>query len=69
MKNMSDSEHNTKPKMKNIIGLVMLTSFVVCLFLASLWVIPYFGFKAIHPLAPWIAGFFIFLAILAVAWA
>ncbi len=51
------------------IGLVMLTSFVVCLFLASLWIIPYFGFKAIHPLAPWIAGFFVLLSILAVAWA
>ncbi len=51
------------------IGLVMLTSFIVVLFLASLWVVPYYGFKAIHPLAPWIAGVFIFIAILAVVWA
>ncbi len=51
------------------IGLVMLTSFIVVLFLASLWVVPYYGFKAIHPLAPWIAGIFIFIAILAVVWA
>jgi len=51
------------------IGLVMLTSFVVCLFLASLWIVPYFGFKAIHPLAPWVAGFFVFISIFAVVWA
>ncbi len=51
------------------IGLVMLTSFVVCLFLASLWIVPYYGFKAIHPLAPYVAGLLVSLSILAVVWA
>ncbi len=58
-----------KNRKRLFIGLVMLTSFIVCLFLASLWVIPYFGFKAIHPWAPWIAGGLVSVAVLAVAWA
>ncbi len=51
------------------IGLVMLTSFVVCLFLASLWIVPYYGFEAIHPYAPWIAGFMVASIMGLVIWA
>ncbi len=49
--------------------LVAITSLVLCLFLLSLWVIPYFGFNAIHPLAKWIAGGFVGLALMVVLWA
>lgn len=51
-----------KAKKRLFIGLVTGTSALVCLFLAVLWVIPYIGFAAIHPLAPWIFGL-LFLAI------
>ncbi len=51
------------------IGLVMLTSFIVCVFLALLWIVPYYGFKAIHPYAPWIAGVMVASVMGLVIWA
>ena len=51
------------------LGLVAITSLFLCLFFTSLWVIPYFGFDAIHPLAKWIAGLLVGAALLVVSWA
>ena len=49
--------------------LVAVTSLFLCLFLLSLWVIPYFGFNAIHPWAKWIAAGLVGSALLVVLWA
>ncbi len=43
--------------------LVAITSLFICLFLLSLWVVPYFGFDAIGPWAKWVAGFFVGVAL------
>ncbi len=51
------------------LGLVLVTSMVVCLFFAMLWIVPYVGFDAIHPAAKWIAGGLVSAAILLVLWA
>ncbi len=58
-----------KTKKRLFIGLVMGTSALVCLFLVSLWVIPFIGLTNIHPAAPWIFGGLIFTALFLVAWA
>ncbi len=58
-----------KTKKRLFVGLVMGTSSLVCLFLVSLWVIPFIGLKKIHPSAPWIFGGLIFTALFLVAWA
>ncbi len=57
-----------KAKKRLFIGLVTGTSALVCLFLAVLWVIPYIGFAAIHPLAPWIFGILILTIVILVIW-
>ena len=56
-------------KKRLFIGLVMATSTIVCLFLVSLWIIPYIGLKQIHPAAPWIFGALTFAVIFIVSWA
>ncbi|WP_147819100.1 DUF116 domain-containing protein [Salidesulfovibrio onnuriiensis] len=38
------------------IGLISAACFVVCLLLMLLWLIPYIGLDAIHPVAKWILG-------------
>jgi hypothetical protein len=51
------------------IGLIMGASTVLCLFLISLWVVPYVGLDAIHPLAKWFWGVLVLAMVLVVAWA
>ncbi len=50
------------------LGLVAVTSLFICIFLVSLWVVPYFGFDAIHPWAKWVAAFFIGTLLVLVLW-
>jgi len=50
------------------LGLVAVTSLFISIFLISLWVIPYFGFDAIHPWAKWIAAFLVGTALIVVLW-
>ncbi len=50
------------------IGLVTGTAILVCLFLLLLWLVPTFGFAAIHPLLPSAAGLVFGGAILMVVW-
>ncbi len=50
------------------LGLVAVTSLFICIFLVSLWVVPYFGFDAIHPWAKWVAAFFIGTLLILVLW-
>jgi len=45
------------------IGLISIACFVICLFLASLWVVPYVGLDAIHPAAKWFLGLFVVILI------
>ncbi len=49
--------------------LVALTSLFIGIFLLSLWIVPYFGFNAIHPWAKWIAAVLVGTALLVVLWA
>ncbi len=51
------------------LSLVAITSLFLCLFLVSLWVIPYVGFNAISPWAKWIAALLVGTALLIVLWA
>jgi len=57
-----------KAKKRLFIGLVTGTSVLVCFFLGVLWVIPYIGFVAIHPLAPWLFGALILAVVILVIW-
>ncbi len=45
-----------KARKRLFIGLISAACFVVCLLLALLWIIPYIGLDAIHPVAKWILG-------------
>nr|WP_239057707.1 DUF116 domain-containing protein [Pseudodesulfovibrio sp. JC047] len=38
------------------VGLITCACFLVCVFLAALWVIPYVGLENIHPNAKWVLG-------------
>ena len=51
------------------IGLITVASVLFCLFLVSLWVIPYVGLSNIHPYAPWVLGVVICALILVIGWA
>jgi uncharacterized protein len=64
-----DEIEYARTKKRLFIGLVMGASTLVCLFLISLWVIPFIGLTKIHPAAPWIFGGLIFIALFVVAWA
>jgi hypothetical protein len=55
------------PERKRLfIGLVFATSLLVCLALVLLWVVPFIGLKAIHPVAPWILGGLVCALVLAI---
>ncbi|MFH1915066.1 MAG: DUF116 domain-containing protein [Pseudomonadota bacterium] len=45
-----------KARKRLFIGLISGTCFMVCLFLAALWVVPYLGLANIHPAASWVLG-------------
>lgn len=51
------------------IGLVTGTAVLFCLLLLLLWLVPTFGFAAIHPLLPSVAGLVFGGALLVVVWA
>ena len=57
-----------KAKKRLFIGLVSGTSALVSFFLVLLWVIPYIGFAAIHPIAPWILGALFLAVVILVIW-
>jgi len=65
----SDEMAYGKAKKRLFIGLVTGTSTLVCLFLVSLWIVPYIGLKNIHPAAPRVFGGLVFALIFLVAWA
>lgn len=62
------TDHYGNDRKGLFLGLVAITSLFLSLFIISLWVIPYFGFDAIHPWAKWIAGFLVGTALLIVVW-
>jgi len=64
----AEADPSGKAKKRLFIGLVLGTSGIVCLVLASLWVVPYVGLATIHPAVPWIFGLLILAAILLVLW-
>ena len=45
-----------KARKRLFVGLITGTCFVVCLFLAALWIIPFIGLENIHPTAKWVLG-------------
>lgn len=51
------------------IGLITIASVLFCLFLVSLWVIPYVGLSTIHPAAPWLLGVVLSALIAVISWA
>ena len=56
--------HSTRRDRKRLfIGLISGTCFVVCLFLASLWLVPFVGLDNIHPAASWVLGALVVLCI------
>ena len=63
-----EADPSGKAKKRLFIGLVLGSSGIVCLVLASLWVVPYLGLAKIHPAVPWIFGFMILATILLVLW-
>jgi len=58
-----------KTRKRVFIGLITGSSVLVCVFLALLWIIPYFGLTTIHPAAPWVLGTAVLILILAIGWA
>ncbi len=68
-KKIKNTENDYSPPKALFLTLVGLSSFFLCVFLLSLWIVPYLGFDAIHPMAKWIAGAIIALLLLAVIWA
>ncbi|MUM77406.1 DUF116 domain-containing protein [Pseudodesulfovibrio sp. F-1] len=53
---MTHTRSIRKARKRLFIGLISVTCFVFCLFLAALWVVPYLGLANIHPAASWVLG-------------
>ena len=64
-----ENSHDKTPGKALFLSLVAITSLFLCLFLVSLWVIPYVGFNAIGPWAKWIGAVLVGTALLIVLWA
>ena len=45
-----------KARKRLFIGLISCACLLVCLFLGSLWIVPYVGLENIHPAAKWVLG-------------
>ncbi|SDK41716.1 hypothetical protein SAMN05660337_0383 [Maridesulfovibrio ferrireducens] len=56
-------------KKRLFIGLITGTCILLCLFLASLWYVPYVGISAFGSWASWILGVIVTILILLVGWA
>ncbi|HCO11840.1 MAG TPA: hypothetical protein DIT19_01255 [Desulfonauticus sp.] len=55
-------------KKRLFIGLILLTSFLLCLLLVGLWVVPYVGLRQIHPLAPYVLAGLLGLIFIGIIW-
>jgi hypothetical protein len=64
--NRSTNAYYIKARKRLFIGLVTGTCFLVCFLLTFLWIIPYIGFAAIHPVVPWIASVMVIVIVLLV---
>jgi uncharacterized protein len=64
-----EDEQTGRAKKRLFIGLTMGTCFLLCLFLISLWVVPYIGLAAIHPASSLVWGIMVTAAVLFVVWA
>lgn len=53
---MNQARSIRRARKRLFIGLISGTCLVVCLFLASLWFVPYVGLDSIHPAASWVLG-------------
>ncbi|MDY7000834.1 MAG: DUF116 domain-containing protein [Thermodesulfobacteriota bacterium] len=62
-------EASFSAKKRLFIGLITGASFLLCVFLVLLWIIPYVGLQNIHPLAPKVLGVFIIVAVILIGWA
>jgi len=52
-----------KARKRLFVGLISGTCFVVCLFLAALWLVPFIGLENIHPGATWVLGVLVIVLI------
>jgi uncharacterized protein len=64
-----EDEEVGRAKKRLFIGLTLGTCFLLCLFLLSLWIVPFIGLNAIHSAAPMVWGIMITAAVLFVIWA
>lgn len=53
---MNQTRNIRKARKRLFVGLITGTCFVVCLLLATLWLIPFIGLENIHPTAKWVLG-------------
>jgi len=60
---MNHTRSIRRDRKRLFIGLISGTCFVVCLFLASLWFVPYIGLENIHHSAAWVLGGVVLLLI------
>lgn len=58
-----------KPRKRLFIGLVTVTSLLLCLFMLVGWIIPAIGFGNIHESIPYITGFLLVCCIALITWA
>ncbi len=62
-------DEEVQSRKRLFVGLILGASALVCLFFILLWVVPFVGLAAIHPLAPWIWGLLIAVLVSFILWA
>ena len=60
---MNQTRNIRKVRKRLFIGLISGTCFMVCLFLAALWIVPFIGLENIHPTAKWVLGGLVILLV------
>ncbi len=53
---MNHNRSIRRTRKRLFVGLISGACFMICLFLAALWLIPFVGLENIHPLAVWVLG-------------
>lgn len=60
---MNQNRSVRRARKRLFIGLISGACLVVCLFLISLWAVPFIGLENIHPLAVWVLGAVVLIGI------
>ena len=64
----SKPEIQHRARKRLFIGLITGTSILLCSILLLFWIVPYIGMGNIHPVLPYVSGFFLFSLIALIAW-